>query len=116
MSGTVIDGKAVAASIMLEAMVFATLGAFAGTAVVWVWLDGFLYNGAWNVFEVTVNLHLFLVAIGWGTTIALIGTLPLLLRTLRRNELDTLQNLSVVGESVSKAVLNWTGAPTLEAA
>lgn len=87
------DSRAVAASVMLEAVLLASLGALAGAALAWLWRDGFLYNAAWNVFRVTVDLHLVLVAMGWALTIALIGTLPLAIRTVRESEMHALQDL-----------------------
>ncbi len=87
------DSRAVAASAVLEAMFLAVLGACIGAALAWLWQDGFLYNGAWDVFRVTVDLHLMLVAMAWALAIALIGTLPLAVRTVRESEMHTLQNL-----------------------
>jgi ABC-type lipoprotein release transport system permease subunit len=92
------DGVAVAASVVLEGLLLALLGAVTATAVVWLWLDGRLYNGAWDVFRITVNLHLLLVAIGWSAAIALIGTLPLAYRAMRQGEWEALQELSEAGE------------------
>jgi ABC-type antimicrobial peptide transport system permease subunit len=87
------DSRAVAASAVLEAMALTVLGACIGAALAWAWQDGFLYDGAWDVFRVTVDLHLILVAMGWALTIALAGTLPLALRTVRESEMHALQNL-----------------------
>lgn len=87
------SGAAVAASVVLEGMLLATLGALSGAALAWAWVDGFLYNGAWTVFEVTVNLHLLFVGTGVALAIALIGTLPLAVRTARQSELEALNNL-----------------------
>ena len=87
------DSRAVAASVVFEAVLLALLGAWTGAALVWLWRDGFLYNAAFDVFRVTVDLHLVLMAMGWALTIALIGTLPLALRTVRETEMHALQNL-----------------------
>lgn len=87
------DSRAVAASVVLEAVLLAVVGALAGAALVWLWRDGFLYNAAWDVFRVTVDLHLVLIAMAWAFAIALIGTLPLAIRTIRENEIQALQNL-----------------------
>ncbi len=87
------DSRAVAGSIVLEAVLLALLGAVVAAALVWLWRDGFLYNAAWDIFRVTVDLHLMLVAMAWALTIALVGTLPLVIRTVRQTELHLLQNL-----------------------
>lgn len=87
------SGAAVAASVVLEGILFAMLGALTGTSLAWAWMDGFLYNGAWTVFEATLDLHLLLIGTGLALVIALIGTLPLTLRTLRQREMEALQNL-----------------------
>jgi putative ABC transport system permease protein len=87
------DSRAVAGSVVLEAVLLALLGALVGAALVWLWRDGFLYNAAWDVFRVTVDLYLVLMAIAWALTIALIGTLPLALRTVRETEMHALQDL-----------------------
>jgi putative ABC transport system permease protein len=89
------DPIAVATSAVLEALLFALLGSLAGTALAWSLFDGFLYNGAWNVFRVTVNLHLLLIAAGWGASIVMIGTLPLVIRILRQTELEAIQALRI---------------------
>jgi putative ABC transport system permease protein len=87
------DSRAVAASVVLEAVLLALLGALIGAALVWLWRDGFLYNAAWDVFRVTVDLYLVLMAMAWALTIALAGTLPLAIRTVRESEIHALQNL-----------------------
>lgn len=90
------DAIAVAASVVLEALLLATLGALTGAAIVWLCFDGFLYNGAWNVCQVDVDGRMLLVALGWGTCIALLGALPVAIRILRQSELEAIQTLRVV--------------------
>lgn len=87
------SGGAVATSTVLESLLLATLGALIGASLAWAWKDGFLYNGAWTVVEVTVNWHLVLIGTVLAMTIALIGTLPLAFRAARQSELEALQNL-----------------------
>jgi putative ABC transport system permease protein len=94
------SGAAVAASLVLEAMLFATLGALTGTSLAWIAMDGFLFNGAWTVFEVTVNLHLLFIGTGLAIAIALLGTLPLAFRTLRTREMEVLQSLRELDQAV----------------
>jgi putative ABC transport system permease protein len=84
------DGKAVAVSALIEAMLLATTGALIGSALVWLWLDGFLYNGADAVFRVVVDLHLLLLACGWGLTVALIGAMPAAIKAALQTPLNAL--------------------------
>jgi hypothetical protein len=87
------NGLAVASSVVIEAMLLATLGAFLATTLVWLRLDGFLYNGATSVFRVTVDLHLLLVALVWGLAVALPGTLLPALRLARQTPIDALREV-----------------------
>jgi putative ABC transport system permease protein len=88
------DGVAVAASVVVEAMLMAALGTVLGAALVWLWLDGFLYNGAGNIFRVTVvNPYLLLEAMGWGLTIVLAGALGPALRLARQTPIEALREV-----------------------
>ena len=87
------DVRAIAASAVLESVVLAIAGALTSAAAVWLWMDGFLYNGAGTAFRATVDLHLLLVALAWAFVIALCGTLPLAVRMVRESELHALQDL-----------------------
>jgi putative ABC transport system permease protein len=87
------DVRAVAASVVLEGALLAIVGALVGAAAVWLWLDGFLFNGAVTVFRATVDLHLLLVALAWAFVIALCGTVPLAAGMIRQTAIHTLQNL-----------------------
>jgi putative ABC transport system permease protein len=68
-------GAAVASSIILEAMIFACIGAAIGTAIDWAWLNNYAMNGAYGVFRVAVTAHLLAIAVGWALVTALIGAL-----------------------------------------
>jgi hypothetical protein len=61
--------------------------------VVWLCFDGNLYNGAGNVFRVTVNLHLLLVAMGWSLVIALAGVSRPALRLARQTTMEALREV-----------------------
>jgi putative ABC transport system permease protein len=87
------NGLAAATSVVIEALLLAALGAFFGTALVWLWLDGFLYNGATSVFRVTVDLHLLLVAIAWGIAVAIPGTFIPAVRLARQTPIDALREV-----------------------
>lgn len=86
------DGVAVAASAVIEAILLAMLGAFTGTALVWLWLDGFLYN-ALGVFRITVDLPLLLQAMGWGLAVAVPGVLRPALRLARQTPIEALREV-----------------------
>jgi putative ABC transport system permease protein len=87
------DVRAIAASVVLEGSLLAISGALAGAMAAWLWMDGFLYNGAGTVFRVTVNLHLLLVSLAWAIVIALCGTIPLAVRLTRQSAMHTLGQL-----------------------
>jgi putative ABC transport system permease protein len=87
------DVRAIAASVVLEGLLLAIPGALAGAAVVWLWMDGFLYDAAMTVFRASVDLHLLMVSLAWAFVIALCGTVPLAFRMTRQTEIHTLQNL-----------------------
>ena len=86
------DGVAVAVSVVIEAMLIATLGVFFGTALVWLWMDGFLYN-ALGVFRLTVDLPLLLQATAWGLVIALLGAFAPALRLARQTPIEALREV-----------------------
>lgn len=92
------DGRATAVSILLEALPFALLGAMIAAGVIWWWRAGDLWAGAGSVFEFKVNLHLVLLATGCAVTIAMLGTLPLAIRSLRSGEMEGLKELREIEE------------------
>ena len=69
-------GAAVAASVVLEAMLLAFLGASLGAAIIAHFWSGFAFNGAWGVFRIQFTPMLYGIGLGWALTIALIGALP----------------------------------------
>lgn len=87
------DGAAVAVSVVVESTLLATLGVFIAMALVWLWLDGFLYNGASGVFRDIVDLHLLLIAMGWGLVVALPGALGPALRLARQTPIEALREV-----------------------
>jgi putative ABC transport system permease protein len=87
------DSMAVAASVLIEGLCLCIVGSLLGTGLAWLWLDGLLYNGAWNVFRVSVDSVMFGLGICWGVGIAITGTIPLALRTLRQSALDAIHDL-----------------------
>lgn len=88
------DGAAVAASVVFEAMLLASLGALLGTLIVWLWVDGHPWNGGiqGGVFRFLVTPHVALVGQGWALVTALIGALPPALKTGRATVIDALRD------------------------
>ena len=87
------DGIAVAASVIIEAVLLALVGAFIAVASVWLWLDGFLYNGASGIFRDTVNLRLLLQVLGWSLAVALPGAMGPALRLARQTPIEALRDV-----------------------
>ena len=78
------DGFSVAASVVLEAMILASVGTIIGTAIVWLLFDGYAYNaGAVGVFRLAITPHLVTVGITWALVIAFIGALSPSIRAAR---------------------------------
>jgi putative ABC transport system permease protein len=70
-------GPPIAVAFIAETMVLAGLGAILGTIIDWLWMDGWVYNGAWGVFRIAVTARLLLLGMLWALGIALFGaTLP----------------------------------------
>jgi putative ABC transport system permease protein len=67
------QGTTIAAAFVIEAVALACLGAGLGTVIDWLWLDGYVYNGAYGVFRIMVTPHLFFIGIIWALGISLLG-------------------------------------------
>ena len=87
-------GIPVALSLGVEAMLLSLLGVAMGAAVQWLCFDGILYNGAYNVFRSTINLHVLLVAISWGLLIALAGVIRPALALARQAPIEAIRESS----------------------
>jgi putative ABC transport system permease protein len=62
----------VAASVLLEAVFLALVGAALGTLVAWLVFDGrVVYSG--SVFKLHVSATLVALGLGWGAVIAILG-------------------------------------------
>ena len=83
-------GRPVTAAIVAEAMILAGIGAIVGTAVDWLWLDGYAYDGAWGVFRAAVTPRVFLIGLGWALAIALMGALMPSIRAARASIIEAL--------------------------
>ncbi len=66
-------GTPIAVAFIFEAVVLACLGAALGTVVDWLWLDGWLVNGAYGVFRIMVTPRLLFIGIVWALGISLLG-------------------------------------------
>jgi putative ABC transport system permease protein len=109
------DGRAAALSILLEALPFALLGAWIGAGLMWLWRRGDLWAGAGSVFEIGVDFQLVLLSTGCAVLIAMIGTLPLAIRSLRAGEIDGLKDLREMEEAspASDSTDVRSGAPPM---
>jgi hypothetical protein len=87
------DGSAIALSLATETMALAAIGALIATGLIWLWLDGFLYNGAGSVFQIVVGTRMFLVALACAMVVALLGTLPAMLRVARQSAMQAMRDL-----------------------
>ena len=66
-------GTPIAVAFIIEALVLACLGAALGTVIDWLWLDGWLVNGAYGVFRIMVTARLLFIGIVWALAISLLG-------------------------------------------
>ncbi|HEX4271696.1 MAG TPA: ABC transporter permease [Rhizomicrobium sp.] len=87
------DPSVIALSLAIEAVALAAVGALIATGLVWLWLDGFLYNGAGSVFQIVVGTHILLIALSCATVVALLGTLPTMVRIVRQPAIQTMRDL-----------------------
>lgn len=70
-------GALVAASVVVEAVLLACLGALIGVGADWLWLQGYPYNGGveGGVFPILVTPHMAALALGWAIVIGIWGAL-----------------------------------------
>lgn len=69
------DSVAIGASLLLETVLVACLGAAIGTFIVRLWVEGYPYNGGieGGVFRITMTWDLLFIALGWAVVVALAG-------------------------------------------
>jgi predicted lysophospholipase L1 biosynthesis ABC-type transport system permease subunit len=87
------DERAIAASVLMEGVGLALLGSVAALAIVRLRFGGSLNNVFGSVFRTTVDLPLSCVALLSAVVIALAGTMPLVLKTMRQSPLDGIREL-----------------------
>lgn len=86
-------GFPVAVAIVLEAMLFAGIGAILGTAIDWLWLNEYPLMAAYGVFRIRVTPHLLVIAMGWALVTALAGALVPAAQEARLEVVDALGRL-----------------------
>jgi cell division protein FtsX len=87
------DASAIAFSLATEAVALAAVGALIATGLIWLWLDGFLYNFAGGIAQIVVGTHILLIALGCATIVALLGTLPTMVQIVRQSAMQAMRDL-----------------------
>jgi putative ABC transport system permease protein len=89
------NGALVAASVVVEAVLLACLGALIGAGIDWLWLTGYPYNGGWEggVFPIYVTPHLVMLALSWAIVIGIWGAIMPSLKVARGTVVDAMRNL-----------------------
>jgi len=89
------DRVAISISVVLETLLVACLGATIGTGIVWLWVEGYPYNGGieGGVFPVTVTWSLLLVALSWAVVVALAGAAMPCLKAGRGTVVEAMRDL-----------------------
>jgi putative ABC transport system permease protein len=86
-------GFAVGVSVVLEAMLLAVLGATLGAAFIGQFWSGVALNGAYGVFQVRLTGELYLLALSWCLTIALVGAASPAIRASRITVVEGLRRI-----------------------
>jgi putative ABC transport system permease protein len=89
------NGAVVAASVAVEAMLLACLGALIGTGIDWLWLEDYPYNGGveGGVFPIQVTPHIVGIALGWAIVIGAWGALMPSLKVARGTVVEAMRDL-----------------------
>ena len=89
------NGALVAASVVVEAVLLACLGALIGVGADWLWLQGYPYNGGveGGVFPILVTPHMAGLALGWAIVIGIWGALMPSLKVARGTVVEALGDL-----------------------
>ena len=85
----------VAASVVVEAVLLACLGALIGVGIDWLWLNGYPYNGGvqGGVFLIYVTWRMAAIALGWATVIGIWGALMPSLKVARGTVVEAMRDL-----------------------
>ncbi|HKX64667.1 MAG TPA: ABC transporter permease [Rhizomicrobium sp.] len=89
------NGALVAASVVVEAVLLACLGALIGVGIDWLWLDGYPYNGGMEggVFPVHVTWRMAALALGWAVVIGIWGALMPSFKVARGTVVEAMREL-----------------------
>jgi putative ABC transport system permease protein len=87
------SGLPVAVTIVMEAMLFASIGAALGTAIDWLWLNNYALMAAYGVFRIRVTPHELTLAIGWALVTAFVGAIVPAMQEARLQVVDALSRL-----------------------
>jgi putative ABC transport system permease protein len=89
------DSAAISVSVVVETVLVASLGAVFGTGIVWLWVEGYPYNGGMEggVFRVTTSWGLLLVALSWAVLVALAGAAMPCLKAGRGTVVEAMREL-----------------------
>jgi len=89
------DSAAIAASVMLETVLVACLGAIIGTGIVRLWVQDYSYNGGveGGVFPVIVTWDALLVALSWAVVVAVVGASMPCLKASRGTVVEAMRAL-----------------------
>ena len=89
------NGVLVAASVVVEAVALACIGALIGAGIDWLWLTGYPYNGGWEggVFPIYVTPPIVALALGWAIVIGVWGAMMPSLKVARGTVVDAMRNL-----------------------
>jgi putative ABC transport system permease protein len=89
------DGYSVAVAVILETILLAWLGALIGAGIVWLWVEGYPYNGGLEggVFRITVTSPLVLMALGWAIVVAVLGAVLPSVKAARGTVTDAMRDL-----------------------
>ena len=85
----------VAASVVVEAVLLACIGALIGAGIDWLWLTGYPYNGGWEggVFPIYVTPHIVVLALGCAIVIGVWGAVMPSLKVARGTVVDAMRDL-----------------------
>jgi len=89
------NGALVAASVVVEAVLLACLGALIGVGIDWLWLDGYPYNGGveGGVFPIQVTPQIAALAVGWAIVIGVWGAVMPSLKVARGTVVEAMRDL-----------------------
>lgn len=85
----------IAVSVISEAVLLAFIGAFIGTFIVWLWVDGYPYNGGLEggVFPIHVDAFALITALSWALIVALLGAVTPSIKASRGTVADAIRDL-----------------------